>query len=469
MFDVGMQPASYIIENFLFAYEVSCRKDESTGKFCDPSLLEWSQKGVMSMGVNETCSDCWLGVQALQLNNPLGYDEAFASDFASLKTSCGVGSKYPVTPVTLGTTTTQLNSSSPASTPTPICSGSYNLSQSDENCHSVAQTLQVSTYSLLMANGIDLYCQNFYSAIESGATLCVPARCPTYTWQAGDSCESLVLRHPDITVTQFLAWNPNFNSLCVNGVKFAGYEVCIGPPGGSDRPTTNTTTLPLPVTWTTTATPVPAPTNAARNSTARCGRWYTIGMGDVCSTVALANGLVVGDLYFLNPGLQTNCSNLELGVAYCVGAVGDIVTYPGHPTPTLSGLWATIHVPPVTFAPVDTRITTPTSHPGFIATTTPTLPTASGTRQGCATYRNYMVAQPDDASGSYTAALNSCGYLESTYNVTVAELRLWNPSLAQSGDCGLQPGLSYCVQTSSDTPGGNTSVAAMSGSPPART
>lgn len=76
-----------------------------------------------------------------------------------------------------------------------------------------------------------------------------------------------------------------------------------------------------------------------------------------------------------------------------------------------------------------------------------------------------MVARPDDASGSYTAALNSFGYLEYAYNVMVQELRLWNPSLAQSGPCALQPGLSYCVQTSPEMHGGSTSVTALSVSP----
>jgi hypothetical protein len=107
--------------------------------------------------------------------------------------------------------------------------------------------------------------------------------------------------------------------------------------------------------------------------------------------------------------LKTDCSNLQLGVAYCVAAVGDIATYPGHPIGTRMGPWATISVPPVSFAPVDTRIKPPTSSPGFVATTTPVLPTASGTLLDCAFYRNYIVVDDDDASGSYTAALNSCG------------------------------------------------------------
>ncbi|KAK4152458.1 hypothetical protein C8A00DRAFT_44508 [Chaetomidium leptoderma] len=38
------------------------------------------------MGLDETCSDCWLGGQALQLNNPLGYDEALPSNCTDLYT-----------------------------------------------------------------------------------------------------------------------------------------------------------------------------------------------------------------------------------------------------------------------------------------------------------------------------------------------------------------------------------------------
>lgn len=159
--------------------------------------------------------------------------------------------------------------------------------------------------------------------------------------------------------------------------------------------------------------------------------------GDTCSAISLANNLSLADFYFLNPYLNINCTNLWLDTAYCVAPVGDINTYPGHPTPTRTGPWATISIPPVTFPPVNTDITTGTGDPGYAVTGTALLPKASGTVQGCGVYRNY------DADA---AELNTCGYLAYAYQVSVEQLRKWNPSLA-SGECVLQAGFSYCVES----------------------
>ena len=92
-------------------------------------------------------------------------------------------------------------------------------------CNSVAKALNVSTYNLLYENNLDLYCQNFDAAV--GTTLCIPAQCDTYTWQALDSCDSVVSNFTGMTVPQFLSWNPNFNSLCQNSLNYVGYEVCV--------------------------------------------------------------------------------------------------------------------------------------------------------------------------------------------------------------------------------------------------
>lgn len=197
----------------------------------------------------------------------------------------------------------------------------------------------------------------------------------------------------------------------------------------------NSTGPPLPGTSIT--SPVPAPTNADPGTTRPCGKWYTVVSGDECSVISVANGLTLADFFFLNPSIDQNCTNLLLGVAYCVAPVGDITTYPGYPTTTRTGPWATITIPPVTFDPVNTAITTPTGNPGYEATRS-LLPTASGTIPDCAEYRNFDGANAD---------LNSCGYVAYAYDVTVEKLYEWNPSLAETTDeCALQAGFSYCVE-----------------------
>lgn len=132
-----------------------------------------------------------------------------------------------------------------------------------------------------------------------------------------------------------------------------------------------------------------------------------------------------------------NCTNLELGVAYCVEPVGNIATYTGY-TATSS---QTITVPPVSFTSVNTAIPTSTGDPGYIATTS-LLPQASGTIQGCNTYRNY-----DSKNG-----VNDCFDIAYSYDVTTDQLVAWNPSLSSNiSTCNFQSGYSYCVLQSNVT------------------
>ncbi|KAI1378547.1 hypothetical protein F4677DRAFT_465700 [Hypoxylon crocopeplum] len=329
---------------------------------------------------------------------------------------------------------TAMNIPSPSESVTPICTSSHQLKEQGYNCNSVAKALNVSTYGLLVANDLDLYCQNFYIAVDAQATLCVPEQCQTYTWQPGDSCESVLITRPGITMTQFLSWNPQFNSLCGNTGKFFGYEICVGPPGGILN---ENTTSPAPSTSVT--APVSPPPNAAGGSNKPCGMWYTVELGDTCGVISAANGIGLDDFRFLNPALDTQCANLLLGVAYCVAPVGDITTYPGHPTPTHSGPWVAVTVSALPDPPVDTDIKTTTGDPGYVATAS-LLPTAAGTVPNCAVYRNFNANNND---------LNACGYVAHAHGVTVEQLRQWNPSLGGSGssDCALQSGFSYCVES----------------------
>lgn len=49
----------------------------------------------------------------------------------------------------------------------------------------------ISTYYLLQANKLDLYCQGFATKVNQ--TICVPSQCTTYTWQAADTCDNVAL------------------------------------------------------------------------------------------------------------------------------------------------------------------------------------------------------------------------------------------------------------------------------------
>ena len=153
--------------------------------------------------------------------------------------------------------------------------------------------------------------------------------------------------------------------------------------------------------------------------------------------MSVANSISLSDFYFLNPEINVNCTNLDLGIAYCVEPVGNIATYSGY-TVTAG---PTITVPPASFSSVNTAIPTTTGDPGYIATTS-LLPQASGTIQGCNTYRNY-----DSTNG-----LNDCSYIAYAYDVTTDQLLAWNPSLPSNlSTCDFQSGYSYCVLQSTET------------------
>ena len=177
------------------------------------------------MNSSQLCSDCWLGSQVLLLESPLQYDAGLAANFAALTASCNASHYAYATPASsyaLNGSTTSIASTTATSTPT--CSSTY-LVQATDNCTSVSSAHNVSTFSLLYQNGIDIYCQNFNASV--GQSLCIPGQCETYAWQAFDTCNTVVSSLSGVSIPQFLSWNPNFNTLCQNTLNFVGYDVCL--------------------------------------------------------------------------------------------------------------------------------------------------------------------------------------------------------------------------------------------------
>ena len=182
------------------------------GYYCDPLFLSWGNVSV-TRNVTAACSDCWLGLLEAQLNHPLGY-EGLQKKFNSLTSSCSA-TGYTVTspaPYALNATAAAPSVISTSASQSG-CDVSYEVRPAD-NCNSVAKSLSVSTYSLLQANYIDLYCQTFAAKVEQ--SLCGPQKCTIYTWQASDICDSVVGGLDNVTLPQFLVWNINFNYLSLN-------------------------------------------------------------------------------------------------------------------------------------------------------------------------------------------------------------------------------------------------------------
>lgn len=438
-YDGNVYPATFVVDRFIYTYTLACRKDSISGLFCDNIFFSWLNQTDLTAAQN--CSDCMLGVQQTQLNSPFGYDADFASAFQSTTSSCSKTgypftspSKYTISQALI--TSTTLSSSS--ATPTSMCGSIYTV-QPGDTCNSISLAQNVSTYSVIYSGGLDSAC----TTLLPGAILCLLPQCKLYTVQGTDTCSNILTAIGNgVTGTQFLSWNPNINSLCGNLYRLSGTQICVSPPGG--YLTNVTITAPLAV-----STPVAAvakPTNAPTQSNSRCAKWYTVQDGDTCQSVSIASVIFLKDFYFLNPEINASCTNLLLGLAYCVQAVGDISTYSGYATISqFISLTSTSYS--TSAAPVFTT-------QGVLASTTSQNPIASGTLPNCAVYRNFDPPAPvvDQSNSSYvtsflTSFVNDCGFIASTYYVQSADLIAWNPSLnSTNGTCRpFQPGYSYCV------------------------
>ncbi|KAG6836289.1 hypothetical protein H0H93_009429 [Arthromyces matolae] len=212
-----------------------------------------------------------------------------------------------------------------------------------------------------------------------------------YTIQHGDTLNS-VTKLVGVNSTELQTWNPELSS---GTLPAAGSAICVVFPMG------NYTLYP--------ATP---PANAYVNATAKCAQYYTVKQGDGCSSIATSFGLTTLQLSTLNPGLKTDCSNLILGIAYCV--------FPIYPISSI-GAGSSI---PVNVAP------------GTITV-------------GCLEY--YTVVSGDN-----------CGAIETKYGLTSTQFLTYNPEIVPNCS-NLQLGVAYCVKFNTTTTSGGTST---NGGPP---
>ncbi|GMF89511.1 unnamed protein product [Aspergillus oryzae] len=358
----------------------------SPGKYCDLILGEWRNQtnATNDNSSAHDCSDCILGPFKIQLESPIGYDDEWAEDFISLTSSCGATGYTYVAPtgyalnssITSSGTATSTGTGSDAATPTSThtCVTTYTV-QANDTCHSIAKKHSVSTYNLMVANGITIFCSNLAAPGES---ICIPESCNSTTLLAGNSCAQMMCDW-NVSMAQILAWNSIISSLCDNFHLFYGWEICRGPPGGAiEVPTGAPTTTSGPTaTGVVYSTPAPVPTNAMAGYNHRCGKWYTTKYNDSCTDIAANAGIPYEEWLFLNPDVFANCTNLWDGYAYCVGVVGNVATYSG---------WTVTAAPTTSFTRPASTTETWTPGPTYI------LPHAPGTLQDCAVYRDAIDA-----------------------------------------------------------------------------
>ncbi|GJJ07057.1 hypothetical protein Clacol_001256 [Clathrus columnatus] len=193
----------------------------------------------------------------------------------------------------------------------------------------------------------------------------------------GETCLTIEMEF-GITDALFRSLNPEINSGCTNLVQGLAYCVQM------------------------TSSSTPPPINVANGTIVQgCTQFFTVPLGDSCPDIETKFNISDALFHELNPEVNTLCSNLIAGAAYCVGTSNS--TTGGSP---------------------------PTGPPTNIAMGT--------IIQGCT---NFFTVQSGD----------SCPTIETMFNITGAFLRALNPEI--NTDCSnLISGEAYCVQTN------NTSI-----------
>ncbi|KAL1616832.1 hypothetical protein SLS56_011264 [Neofusicoccum ribis] len=421
----------YIPGVYQYLFESTCMEDggrycnnvaAAAAAFADPgnSMFNYLDSIPANTSEPDQCDSCLVKSLQLEAGSPFfdGPVIASMSLYESMTSSCGV-TDQPLTTTTLGYYTQE-----PTSTPAP-CAGSTYAIQPSDDCHSISLSQGIATAWLLSDNDLPAWCASF----PTSGDLCIANVCTVVTVSANDTCKS-ISRAANITEAQLHAWNPIINYGCYNIESMEGTQLCVSAPGTEFVPPPATDLAPI-----TPTTAAPVPTDAASGSNNYCARWYDVQPGDYCNLLTLKFGISLEDFVFLNPSINTNCTNLLADESYCVQAVGDIDTYSGRP-----GYSTATPTAPFTGIPF-TALPDATETP--YARLYPLAPLANDTRDDCPAY---FVGDDYQYDLSGTRWAGNCAFAAQDYNVTVEDLGIWNPSLANSSapDCAFTLGLRYC-------------------------
>lgn len=165
----------------------------------------------------QTCSQCELGVQQIQLGSPFGFSDTLALAFADTTRSCSVANYAFATPTSYALNATTFPSP-------PACTESVYTIQQDDSCITISAANGMSTYQLITKNNLNLGCDNLPAV---GQSLCLPSGSTCRTYQLGlyDTCETLMMSW-NATLAQVQAWNPMINSPCSNLASWRGWYLC---------------------------------------------------------------------------------------------------------------------------------------------------------------------------------------------------------------------------------------------------
>ncbi|QRV82272.1 LysM domain protein [Ceratobasidium sp. AG-Ba] len=492
-------PITYEADNLIYGYNTTCTKDAKSGAWCSP-LFNSSWPGttgdtaIESLDPSILCTSCNIQNILLTQQSVFGYDPTFVSGVWPT-----IQSKCKITTSITDPGQAYVNITEPDPGPTTCLSGKTYTVKSGDTCQVIAAAQSVGTKDLISINSILPGCTNIWSGdtcgsivnaraadmtyaqllnwnptidawcsnLIAGNNICVsapggyfaptkiangiptgtlittatpaptgtapgaPTNCGRwYVVQPGETCNTVILSQ-GITMSDFKAANPQINADCTNLWAATAYCVYLVTRG------------PTPSSY------APAPTNIATGTTKNCYRYYTAISGDTCTAITYSQVTNTTDLLRWNTGLNSQCTNLAAGSAYCVwgDAVGATTTSSATGTPA-----PTVTIPPrvvtdttpctATFCSLtlDPNWTWPAETSSGSTVLTSATPTATG------------VLRPSNAAAHsitsckkwYTVVSGDYCYLIcQNQGCTVANLQTWNPDLGT--DCVAQLGVAYCV------------------------
>lgn len=472
--DGGEVPVLAIAQLLRYSFNFTCLTDETSGQYC--KVLAANAIGISANQSNLVntdtyggddgsggCSDCVLKSLQFQASSPFFADNGADEAYTSATSSCSA-TAYPLTATTALFTVTSASATATATSTasSSSCDRTYSI-QSDDTCASISKSQDIGTTWLLSDNNLPAYCSGF----PTNGSLCLNHSCPTYTVQANDTCTSIEAAH-NLTLAQVLAWNPQLDLACSNLNMSLGLELCVGSPGTPYTAPNSSASTGTTGSGSTATAPAAIPDNVVNGTNTNCGQYYTVQAGDYCNLVVLRFGISLSDFMFLNPEINSNCTNLFAQESYCVEPVGDINSYPGYGgATTIGNLTGTAG----SFSSFSAATYIPTLFAGYNRTL------ANGTVTTCSDYLDGADYQ-DDLTGTFYSS--NCQLAASVYGITVANLVIWNPSLdSNASSCAFNATAWYCAGYGGDYPdlvndtvsddGSNATATTTAASPPGPT
>ncbi|KAL4788913.1 pectate lyase superfamily protein-domain-containing protein [Aspergillus venezuelensis] len=319
-------PAISVVERLWWAYNDTCLKDVTTGRYCNDIIATYDlTSDISDMPEEQLCSYCFkTKYQEMQKSSYSGYSENSAQVLETINSACDETSPITITDPSINVPP------SDNSTTLDCISDNHYTTMSGDTCDSIAAAESVSAATLYAINPALVDC----TSISAGLSLCLPETCETAQVQSADTCISLGVDN-GATWRSIIEWNGALDYGCTNLVDpspFWGKTICIGAPGDPfEFKVGNGTVGETPQIGYSNYGVVDPPAGAviAPNTTTYCGVWYTVPESEseslTCEEITTMNSVTADQFIAYNPSLEAaNCTaSLQEGLTYCALATPD--------------------------------------------------------------------------------------------------------------------------------------------------